>query len=217
MKAVKIAVQGPSERRFSKEYLEKLAIVLSQHLSAVTGMRIDGKRWFMFHTTEPVQELEQRTFSWKGDIVGPDSFAHDAEILWGERDNGELQGGWRRLKVRALQRKYGVLQPAVLPVGLMPFEVDWIPFWESHLPEDFYVVVSFDTGPIDSAVEGVRNYLRALEVEYESVKGSDRLLDVHVGFGSKASVEDQIVEFVHFLKSLHDRFPIQKLQIGAEG
>lgn len=143
--------------------------------------------------------------------------AYDAQITWWEADGAPIGGGWSMLCLDALRRQYGELQPVVLPIGSVPFNVDWIPFWESHLPEDFYATVSFNAAPIDAAVEEVRSHFQTPEVEYESVKSSERLLDVHVSFGSDCPIENRIVGFVHFLQTLHDRFPIQKLQIGSEG
>jgi len=207
-------IQGPSQGRFGQAYIDRLDDLLAAHFTAVTGLVLNGKRWFMFNAWKEVQSPEPSVFTLLGDIIGPDSVGYDAEITWREEGGWPVVAGWRQLPVRALQRDYGEIQPPVVSVGAMPFEVEWRAWWDSHLP-DFYLEVVLATGPGSLVAERLRTFIDTLEPAYESVTTEEARIQVHVDFGMKGPVHEQIVKLMGFVRELHGEYPVSKVAVGV--
>jgi len=214
--SINIYIKGPSKGRFEKPYLERLGRLLAEHFTAVTGLPLNKKRWFMFNVWQHgVESPEPSVLTLQGDIIGPDSMAYAAEITWQEADGVPIAAGWSKLCLHQLQRDYGEIEPPVVSLDAMPFEVEWRPWWDSHIP-DFYINVGLVTAPSPLVVDRLRTFIRSLDPAYESVKCEDTSIHVHIDFGARAPIREHIIKLMEFVKGLHAEHPVAKVSVGVE-
>jgi hypothetical protein len=212
---INIYIQGPSNGRFAQAYLDRLGELLAAHLTTVTGLALNGKRWFMFNVWDEVQSPQPSVFTLRGDIIGPDSVAYEAEITWQEADGSPKAAGWSKLCVRALQRDYGEIQPPIVPIGAMPFEIEWRAWWDSHIP-DFFMDIALVTASRAGVVDNLRTFIRTLDPAYESLKSDGTIIHVHIDFGASAQFREHIIKLMEFIRGLHAEHPLTKVSIGIE-
>jgi hypothetical protein len=215
MSSINIYIQGPSAERFDPTYLAALSKLIAENFQSVSGLGLNKQRWFMFNTWEEIQQSQENTYILKGDIIGADSVAYDAEIVW--QDDGRMPtvAYFSQIPVKSLQKGYGKLEPKVIPVGRCEFPMEWIPFWDSHLP-DFFLRIEFIEPPEPAVIERVRRTVLSLDPAYEGLGFDGSNLSLSIDFGASVPIEKNIVELIGVIKELHRECPVAKVRIGVE-
>lgn len=200
--------------RFTNEYLEQLGVLLAKHFSEVTGLALTRRRWFMFNAGNEIQSFDHRVFKVVGDIIGANSVGYTVEVTWQEQNGSPIIAGFSRLPIRALVQDYSDLTPKEIPLPKVSFLVEWIPFWESHLP-DFFLEARCESTPNKTFIAQLETEIGSLVSSYFRVTRKGKLLRVHIDFGMNNPVQKGIQQVLTVIDSQR-KCKVLAVTIGAE-
>lgn len=183
--------------RFSKKYLEQLGALLAKHFSEVTGLALNRKCWFTFNVGHAeIKSFDQGIFKVVGEIIGANSVGYPrCEVTWQEQNGLPIIAGFSRLPLRALVRDYADLTAKEIPLPGLSFRIEWIPFWESHLP-DFFLEVQCESVPRKTLIAQLETEIGLSGPSYYKITRKGKRLNIHIDFGLNNGVQREIQQLL---------------------
>lgn len=202
--------------RFPEPYSEKLASLLERQLAMLTGLHLGGDGRFIFAVANGVQRLRRGVFVATGDLIGPDSCGHTAEIMWEEEVGAPGCAAWTGLPVPELVSSYQRVRPKVIRMRGLPFRVEWRQWWETHLP-DLYVEITFARKPSRSVGQKLEATFGAIHPGHVSLDSVGTRISAHLKVGFHDPTQATIRQLIRAIATVHSTCEVRGVVVGVEG